>query len=134
MANKLFLDTSALYAYFDKSDSEHRNVSEFLDSYKGTLFTSNYILDELITLLRYRNFEVDQIKSFIDELWKEVFSTLLYVSIEIERDAWNMLIKYKDHKLSFTDCTSFILMRKNSIKQACSVDGDFKIAGFIMKP
>jgi len=134
MADKIFIDTSAFYAYFDRSDSEHRKVSEFMDTSMYDFYTSNYIIDELITLLRYRNFDIGQISSFINELWAETFCSLFYVTPDIEQKAWKMIIKYKEHKLSFTDCTSFIIMRENSIINACSMDKHFKVAGFIVMP
>ena len=49
---------------------------------------------------------------------------------EIEESAWKFMLKYKDHDFSFTDCISFTLMRKNSIKRACALDEHFKAAGF----
>jgi predicted nucleic acid-binding protein len=134
MADKLFLDTSALYAHFDKSDSAHKKISSFLDGSEDIFYTSDYIIDELITLLRYRNFAIEQIKIFIDALWEEKFSYLLNVCSDTRREAWKMMKKYKDHKLSFTDCTSFILMRHHFINKACSIDEHFKIPGFIVLP
>lgn len=134
MADKLFIDTSALYAYYDKSDSAHLKVAAFLDASEDIFYTSNFVLDELITLLRYRNFAIEQISSFIDALWLEKFCALLYLSPDIQRKAWKMMVKYKDHKLSFTDCTSFALMREHAIKKACTVDAHFKVAGFIVLP
>lgn len=134
MANKLFLDTGALYAYFDKSDAEHNDVKALLNSSNDTFYTSNFIIDELITLLRCRNFRLSQIKPFIDELWLEKFLYILYITPEIENLSWIFMNKYKDHAFSFTDCTSFIIMKENSIKKACALDEHFKIPGFQVFP
>jgi len=134
MADKLFLDTSALYAYFDKSDSEHERISEYINLSADDFYLTNYIVDELITLLRFRNFEIKQFKSYIDEIWNESFCNIMYVMPEIEKEAWKMLIKYHDHKFSFTDCTSFVVMKKSLIKKVCTVDEHFKIAGFRVYP
>lgn len=134
MADKLFLDTGVLFAYFDKSDSEHKKISSILDSSKDIFYTTNYIIDELITLLRFRNFKVSQIKAFIDDIRNEKIAFLLYVTPEIEELAWVLLNKYKDHKFSFTDCTSFVIMRENGIKKACALDDHFKTAGFTVFP
>lgn len=134
MRNKIFLDTCALFAYFDKSDIEHKKISEFIDSSTFKLFTSNYIVDELITLLRYRKFSIDILKQFIDEIWMQSFCKLIYVSPAIEQKAWKLLVKYKEHRFSFTDCTSFIIMRENSITSVCSMDHHFKLMGFDVFP
>lgn len=134
MADKLFLDTGALYAYFDKSDAEHKKISSFLDSSTDVFYTSNFIIDELVTLLRCRNFKVSQIKSFIDNLRQGKIAFIIHVTPEIEDLSWEFLYKYKDHDFSFTDCTSFVAMRENGIKKACALDDHFKAAGFSVLP
>lgn len=134
MASKIFVDTSAFFAYFDSGDSGHGAVAEFMDESKDDFCTSNYVVDELVTLFRYRNFSVEKIRPFIEELLGETFCRLYRVTPEIERAAWEMMIKYDDHRLSFTDCTSFIIMRANSIEKACSMDQHFRIAGFLVFP
>jgi predicted nucleic acid-binding protein len=93
MAGRIFLDTGALYAYFDKSDAEHKKVTAFIDSSDCDFYTSNFIIDEIITLLRCRNFKVSYIKPFIDELRQESFSTILYITPEIEELAWQFMNK-----------------------------------------
>jgi len=49
----LFVDTSSWDAVADKADKNHTKVFEFRDEIvdKYTLITSNYVLDELYTLL-----------------------------------------------------------------------------------
>lgn len=134
MADKLFLDTGALYAYFDKNDSEHSKVSSFLDSSADAFYTTNFIIDELVTLLRCRNFKVSQIKSFIENLREGEIAVILHVTPEIEDMSWEFLNKYRDHDFSFTDCTSFVIMKENGIKKACALDDHFKAAGFSVYP
>ena len=103
MGSKLFLDTSALYAYFNNNDENHEKISSFLDSSSDAFYTSNYIVDELITLLRFRNkkLNISQIKPFIDDLFSEKFTSLLYVNSAIDRIAWAFMNKFKDHEFSF---------------------------------
>ena len=42
--------------------------------------------------------------------------------------------KIRIKKLSFTDCTSFALMKKKSIEKAFFFDEDFKRPGFLLLP
>jgi len=51
--NSIFVDTSAWDALADKADKHHLGAIRFRDEIAGTrkLLTSNYILDELFTLL-----------------------------------------------------------------------------------
>ncbi len=44
--------------------------------------------------------------------------------------AWQLFVRYHDHVFSFTDCTSFALMRAMSLEEAFTFDrGDFATAG-----
>lgn len=130
MANELFIDTSALYAFFDKKDNNHKKIIRILQSSKEQFITSNYILDELITLFRVRGLAFEQFSSFIDALWGENICQVLRVTEDIDLQAWKMIKKFKDQTFSFTDCTSFILMQEYAIKKACTLDKHFQIAGF----
>ena len=53
MLPKLFVDTSAWYAIADKGDNNHQSALTYRNQIarKYKLITSNYILDELYTLL-----------------------------------------------------------------------------------
>ena len=53
-----------------------------------------------------------------------------YIGHEIEQLAFELFRKYSDKKLSFTDCTSFALMKKLGIKRAFTFDDNFAKVGF----
>ena len=55
---------------------------------------------------------------------------LLNVSETIRHAAWQMFRRYHDKQWSFTDCTSFVLMKTHRIQYAFSFDRDFVQAGF----
>ena len=42
--------------------------------------------------------------------------------------------KYHDQTFSFTDCTSFAVMRERSLTDAITRDQHFRIAGFNLLP
>ena len=126
----LFIDTSAFYSFFDKSDKNHQRISQLINDRTETFITSNFIVDELVTLLRVRHFEVVQIESYIEAILQENICQLLRINPETELKAWTMLKKYKDVTFSYTDCTSFILMKEHKIEKAISLDEHFVIAGF----
>jgi len=42
--------------------------------------------------------------------------------------------EYHDQTFSFTDCTSFVIMRERGIRQAITTDDHFRIAGFLLLP
>lgn len=129
---RVFVDTSAWCAYFNKKDTNHdRAIAHWEHVVREAiaLYTSDYIFDEVITLLRKR-------VSFLAS--KEVGERLL-VSTLLKRLnvaprelllAWEWYKKYKDHDLSFTDCTSFVLMRAHRIDTAWTFDAHFTAVGF----
>ena len=45
-----------------------------------------------------------------------------------------MFFRYRDKDFSFTDCTSFILMRELKLREALTTDHHFVQAGFAIKP
>jgi len=47
-----------------------------------------------------------------------------------ERRALEFFEKYADQKVSFTDCLSFALMKKEKLRQAFTYDQHFEYAGF----
>jgi len=129
---KLFVDTSAWLALNDKNDQHHneavRKASE-IKSQKIELITSEYILDEAITLIRYRVSHHAAV-IFGDSL---LGSRIVKVVDVAERDrlkAWELFKKCDDKELSLTDFTSFILMGNLRLRKAFAFDGHFRQMGF----
>jgi len=132
--NILFIDTSAWYAFFDKNDKMYETINHIIKNAKEDLFTTNYIIDELITLFHVRKFSVSLYRSLIDDLFEENLCFLQYVTKAIDKFAWEIKNKYADHEFSFTDCTSFAVMKENNIPLACSLDKHFKEFGVQVIP
>lgn len=130
VSRSLFIDTGAFYAFVDKKDAEHQKIAAILNNRTESFFTSNYIVDELITLFRFRRIVFEQFSPFIDALLNEEICNLFRVTSEIDRQDWELMKKYKDHDFSFTDCTSFVLMQNYGMKKVCSLDSHFQIMGF----
>ena len=55
---------------------------------------------------------------------------IIDVDTEIKDSAWKTFLKYTDHELSFTDCTSFAIMKKHKLPKVFSYDSHFKALGF----
>ena len=131
METKIFVDTSAFVALFDKNDQYHREATAYFESLISDsiqLHTSNYVVDETITRIRIQ----DGHKSAM-EFGKHFFISKIfynhYINQELEKDAFTLFGKYSDKELSFTDCTSFALMKKLGIKKAFTFDDDFVKVG-----
>ena len=132
---KIFVDTSAFIALNDCSDAQHLRARKFYESLAAAdrLFTSNYVVDETITRLRYtigHSAAVD----FAETILKSRLCSILYVDSDVERSALAFLKKYKDKKLSFTDCTTMALTSELGLDAVYAFDDDFAKAGFSMVP
>jgi len=54
----VFVDTGAWFAYFVRRDSDHNSARSWVSTNESPLVTSDYILDELFTLLKIRESHV----------------------------------------------------------------------------
>ena len=59
---------------------------------------------------------------------------MVRVTVEDERAAWNLFCERADQRYSFTDCTSFVLMRRLRLPTALALDADFSAEGFGVAP
>ncbi len=91
----IFVDTSAWYALFDKNDADHASAVKFKESLTHSLVTTNYVADEIITLVKNRlnNRIAVEIGG---KLWNESIATLIRVTVQDEKRAWEIFVKYRD--------------------------------------
>lgn len=129
---RLFVDTSAWLAINDKDDQYHKKavakIAE-IKNHKIELLTSEYVFDESITIIRHRITHKAAV-IFGDSLLDSRIVTILDICSEDRSGAWELFKKYSDKDLSFTDCTSFLIMKKLRIQKAFSFDEHFKQVGF----
>jgi predicted nucleic acid-binding protein len=57
-----------------------------------------------------------------------------YISLARADKARGLFFRYRDKDFSFTDCTSFIVMRELKLREALTTDHHFLQAGFVIKP
>jgi len=126
----IFVDTGAWYAYSDKRDADHAKAVAWYDVNDEYLLTTDFVIDELLTLLRARdrrNTSIDLgVKMFAEELAQVVYLT----QDQINR-AWEVYRKFADKEWSFTDCTSKVVMEDLQITTAFTFDHHFRQFGNI---
>ena len=132
---RLFMDTSSLIALNDRSDQYHKAARSFIShlSPVDDLITSNYIIDETITHLR-RTIGVMATVKFAESIFSGKVCQIMYIDHEVEMSAFEIFKKFSDKVLSFTDCTSFALMKRLGISRAFAFDEDFLAVGFELVP
>src|SRR5450631_1541300 len=121
---RVFVDTSAWYAYVNAADSDHRRVDRLLTRKDIRLVTSNFVFDEIVTLCLFRLGRFVALKVG-NVLLAAGFLDFVRVTPPDEKAAWSLFSDRNDKTYSFTDCTSFVLMRRLDIKQALTTDADF---------
>ncbi|MEQ8223898.1 MAG: PIN domain-containing protein [Candidatus Eremiobacterota bacterium] len=129
MKSHIFFDTSAIYGYINLKDPAHNRIKNFIDNFKGRLLITNYIFDEIITLILYR----------LGHKTASTAGNILLNSPQIinyritendEKEGWKLFVQRYDKEYSFTDCTSFIIMKKLNIEKCLSTDKHFRQEGF----
>jgi predicted nucleic acid-binding protein len=123
----IFVDTSAWYALANKKDINHSQAQQLLTESRR-LVTTNFIIDETITLTRIRA-GYRQALSVGEQLWSGQLTSIVWVTRDDEQAAWNLFKQYNDKTFSFTDCTSFAVMVRLGLTYAFTFDADFTQTG-----
>ncbi len=136
----IFVDTWAWLALANPQDSAHSEAVRFYRSIKqDQLLTTDYVLDELLTAL-FRHLPFQQSLAFAEAVLEKVeLGQMILEPIDRDRfrEAWALRQKYQDKPdISFTDLTSFVVMRELGIKQAFTKDRHFEQVnmGFTLRP
>ena len=132
----LFVDTAGWRACVDAADPSHAAARATRDQWlerAGHLLTTDYVIDETLTLLRVRLG-----LNAAEQWWHTVAasSRVRRETIHNERAerARGIFFRYRDKEFSFTDCTSFAVMRELRLRQVLTTDRHFRQAGFEILP
>lgn len=131
-AREAFADTSALYAAVDARDTHHPDAAALMREMarsSRTIVTSDYVIAETVNLAIARRGRV------VAERLLELFERSAGIRIEwIEANRFATtkayFRKHAAHGYSFTDCSSFVVMRELGISDALTTDRHFVAAGF----
>jgi uncharacterized protein len=122
--DSVFVDTSAYYAIFDKSDKNHVKAKRFLETNILPLFTSNLVVIEIVNLVNAREGHEEALK-IGKKFYEENLTAIVNVTSEDEKRAWQIFKRYSDKDFSLTDCTSFALMERLGTKKSFAFDIHF---------
>jgi predicted nucleic acid-binding protein len=129
---KLFIDTSALYAFVDHAAAEHEPVERAVDSARPFgLVTHGYVAVEALALVR-RRLGPDAAVRLIDDGFGSI--DVHPVDADLHTSAVETYRVSGAIGPSFVDRVSFEFMRREGIDTAIAVDSDFVTAGFRVIP
>lgn len=128
---KIFVDTSAWVALFAANDKHHEkavSIFEKIEASKLPIYTSDYCIDETITTILARGNHKQSVLAG-EALFTSKIIKLIYVCPDYLHVAWELYQKYTDKSFSFTDVSSFAIMKDLNIKKAFAFDREFVQAG-----
>jgi predicted nucleic acid-binding protein len=135
----VFIDTGALIAMAVTRDRFHKQAASYyrrLSREKVPLITSNYVLVETYTRIRYDDGHAKAIRfhSLIQEAIEVGRLHLEWVTPAIHQEAWAIFEDYADQAFSLVDCTSFVIASHAGVKEAFGFDEHFNTMGFMLRP
>ncbi len=133
----IFLDTGAWVALAVPGDPHaaeaRRLYAEIARGAHGALVTTDFVLDEAVTLARMASDAPTAAR-----LAETVLGSRSVTVVWIDRDqvvaAVDRLRRHADKRSSLTDCTSFEVMEQLRITDAFTFDHNFEEAGFTRRP
>ena len=134
----IFVDSGAWIALFNARDQHHtdaRVIYSELGQQQTRILTTDYVIDESVTRLRY-DVGYQAANHFLETIERAEGTNDLVVA-RIDGSAFEqakrLFRQYSSEKLSFTDCTSFVLCQTYGISDAFAFDHHFPIMGITLR-
>ncbi|PRR70279.1 type II toxin-antitoxin system VapC family toxin [Neomoorella humiferrea] len=135
---KIFVDTGAFIALGWEKDPYHEIAVNFYRFHrnKWRMFTSNYIIAETYTWLRYHtsSFHALHFLEIIKKLQLKNRLTLIYASQDMEDKINQFLRQYRDVVLSYPDAATGVIVNEFNIPQIFGFDSHLAIFGKTVLP
>ena len=132
----LFIDTWGWVALHNRRETRHGEVKAFYQEYRlsgGKIYTTDYVLDETLTLL-FRRLPLEQAKTSMESINNAIDRGYLYLEwINHSRfeETKTLRLKFDDKpRISFTDLTSMVVMKESRVKTILTDDDHFVQLGF----
>lgn len=132
---RLFLDSGAFIARAIANDRYHGEAAEtFAKISRRELpyrfqYTSNYVVDEVATFIRYEagpRLATDTLR----RIRSSPSLRVLHVTEDVESMADRLFERFVSSRVSFTDCTTKVLMERESIDTTFTFDKGLEVLGF----
>jgi len=129
----VFVDTSVWYALVNRKDPDHAQTKRLIGDPGGHLVTSNYVFDETITLCLRRLGHSAAVRVGTALQDPQVVQLVRATAVD-EGRAWRLFQARSDKLYSYTDCVSFVMMKRLGVTRAAALDDDFRQEGFEVVP
>lgn len=132
----IFIDTGAFLSRHMENDQFYSlsvKTWKELEKQNTRFFTSNFILNETLTLFG-RRAGGKLAKDLANSLYDSNLLHILRPDEQDEREAIKLIAKFSNHQVGFTDCLSCVLMHRYDITNVFSFDQQFQLWKFKMIP
>jgi predicted nucleic acid-binding protein len=126
---KIFVDSSAVAALIIKNDENHENAVISLKQMTERnveMVLSNFILAETYNLIAARTYPGKAREWILANTW-----TVERVNPADENEALKIIEKYADKDFSYTDATSFSMIKRLGLNLAFTFDRHFRQYGIL---
>ena len=131
----LFVDTWGWLVLANSKDPDNQQVLNLRVQFANRglpWVTSDYVLDETLTRL-FASTPFTRARHFVELIFDaQSIGSLIIETIGPDRfqSAWKLRLRYKDKpRISFTDLTSFVVMRELGIRKVLTGDAHFGQVG-----
>jgi uncharacterized protein len=124
----IFVDTRGRFARYVASDADHAAAVGWFANPPDRLATTDYVVDELLTLLKQRGY-ADIAFAVGATLIEGAACHLEYIFPADITRAWITFFTYRDKGWSFTDCTTRAVMERLKIGTVFTFDHHFREFG-----
>lgn len=127
----IFVDTGAWFAVTVPSDPNHPKAKTWMQQNQFPLLTTDYVIDETLTLLRARG-ELQRSIALGNAFFSGALAQIHYLTQDDIQVAWQIFQQFSDKQWSFTDCSSKIIIEKFNCKEAFAFDHHFRQFGSVI--
>ena len=132
-AADVFMDSAGFLALWDAADQHHAGAVRLqadLACKHRRFVTTDYVVDETATLLLIRHSHAAAV-DFLNAATSSEALHLEWIGQDRFHSAADLFRRYADKEWSFTDCSSFAVMREMKIQDCFTTDHHFRQAGFV---
>ena len=126
----IFVDTGAWFAMSVETDINHAKTIAWIASNREPLITTDYVINETLTLLRSRRQTVNAL-IMGRQFFNGSLSAIHYLSQEEIRSTWQTFQNFSDKDWRFTDCSSKVVIEKLGLPHAFAFDQHFQQFGTV---
>lgn len=125
-------------AYYNQDDALHKDAAEMMTKFASgevpltKFFTSDYVFDETVTVIECVLGRHDLAVRVGEALRESPRTEILLIDKDTFEASWKLFTTSRG--LSFTDCTSLVLMKALGIQAAFTFDRHLKALGIRTMP